>query len=358
MPHIHFSQIFQSQFILTFSLLLSLPFLFILAPRILPPRRQLPISLPDELDDLALFNRAVASATNVRSSSFFRLGSTNPKFKIAFMFLTNSDLHFAPLWERFFNNTGKDLYNIYIHADPLSNVKDPGGVFKDRFIPSKRTERSSATLISAARRLLARAILDDSLNFYFALISQHCIPLHSFEYVYRSLFHTHSFSWGPVKYRSFIEILSNESTLHDRYNARGKNVMMPEVPFSEFRVGSQFFLLTKKHALLVLRDRKLWRKFKLPCINIYSCYPEEHYFPTLLSMEDLKGCTEFTLMRVNWTDSVNGHPHTYKPPEVSPQLIYELRKSNFTYDYMFARKFSPDCLSLFMDMADSVVFED
>ncbi|GMG98399.1 hypothetical protein Nepgr_000239 [Nepenthes gracilis] len=364
MPHSHLhslgSQMFQSRFVLIFSLLLSLPLLFLLAPRILTPR-QGPIPLPDELDDLALFNRAVAinlrSPSNLKST-FFRLGSTNPKLKIAFMFLINTDLYFAPLWERFFNNGSKDLYNIYIHADPSLNVNDPGGVFKDRFIPSKHTERSSPTLISAARRLLATAILDDSLNFYFALISQSCIPIHSFAYVYQLLFNTRNSSWGAIKYRSFIEILSNESILYDRYNARGKNVMMPEVPFSEFRVGSQFFVLTKKHALLVLKDRKLWRKFRLPCIRVQSCYPEEHYFPTLLSMEDLKGCTGFTLTRVNWTDSVNGHPHTYRPPEVSPQLIYKLRQSNFSNDHLFARKFSPDCLSLLMDMADGVIFKD
>ncbi|GAB2274536.1 hypothetical protein Dimus_009303 [Dionaea muscipula] len=357
----HFSQMFQSHFILTFSLLLSLPLVFLLAPRLLPPPR-LPISLPDELDDLALFNRAIAASSNPHHprSAFFRLGSTNPRFKIAFMFLTNTDLYFSSLWERFFNNTSKDLYNIYIHADPDSNVNDPGGLFKGKFIPSKHTERASATLISAARRLMATAILDDSMNFYFALISQHCIPLHSFMYMYNSLFQSsRNFIWGgKVKYRSFIEILSNESTLHDRYYARGNNVMLPEVPYDEFRVGSQFFILTKKHALLVLRDRRLWRKFRLPCVRVESCYPEEHYFPTLLSMEDLKGCTQFTLTRVNWTDSVDGHPHTYRPPEVSPELIYELRQSNFTYDYLFARKFTPDCLNLLMDMADSVIFKD
>ncbi|GAB2214831.1 hypothetical protein Droror1_Dr00019195 [Drosera rotundifolia] len=361
--HLHcVSNMFHSHFIVTFSLLLSLPIIFLLAPRLLPPRR-IPISLPDELDDLALFNRAIVAASNPynkpRSSSIFRLGATNPRLKIAFMFLTNSDLWFSPIWERFFNGSNKDLYNVYVHADPDCNVRDPGGIFEGKFIASKHTERASPTLISAARRLLATAILDDSMNFYFTLVSQHCVPIHSFRYMYDSVFQKGRFIWGgKVKYRSFIEILSNESTLHDRYYARGDNVMLPEVPYEEFRVGSQFFVLNKKHALMVLRDRKLWRKFRLPCINVESCYPEEHYFPTLLSMQDLKGCTQFTLTRVNWTASVDGHPHTYSPPEVTPELIYELRQSNFTYDYMFARKFSPDCLNVLMDMADSVIFKD
>lgn len=157
---------------------------------------------------------------------------------------------------------------------------------------------------------------------------------------------------------SYIEILDNESTLWDRYNARGKKVMLPEVHFDEFRVGSQFFVLTRKHALMVIKDRKLWRKFKLPCLNVECCYPEEHYFPTMLSMQDPNGCSGYTLTRVNWTDSVNGHPHTYHPPEVSPELIYRLRESNSSYSYMFARKFSPDCLDPLMEIADSVIFKD
>ncbi|KAL2240031.1 uncharacterized protein LOC105171003 [Sesamum indicum] len=354
----------SSALIPTLTLLLSLPVLFFfLAPRFLPPR-QISISLPDELDDLSLFHKAIAmdSANFSRRpthlpSAKSHLSSSLRRPKIAFLFLTNSPLHFAPLWERFFSNVTLKHYNIYIHADPFVRVTPLDGVFKDKIIPSKRTQRSSPTLISAARRLLATAMLDDPANAYFALISQHCIPLHSFNYFYNFLFDLGRLS-RDLEFPSYIEILDNEPTLWDRYNARGENVMTPEVQFDEFRVGSQFFVLTRKHALTVIKDRKLWRKFKLPCLNVDSCYPEEHYFPTLLSMQDPKGCSHYTLTRVNWTDSVNGHPHTYHPPEVFPELIYRLRKSNSSYSYMFARKFSPDCLKPLMEMADSVIFKD
>ncbi|KAF9595928.1 hypothetical protein IFM89_006209 [Coptis chinensis] len=362
---------FSTPFVLSFALLLSLPLLFLLAPRILPPR-PLPISLPDELDDLSLFHKATISSLPSKSStsSISHLGKTNPSPKIAFLFLTNSDLVFLPLWEKFFtgHENNHNLYNIYIHADPsVKMIKPQSGVFKDRFITAKKTRRASPTLISAARRLLATALLDDPQNSFFALVSQHCIPLHSFHYVYTSLFSTKPiktestslFSFNSVKkLPSFIEILAEEPNLHDRYTARGEAVMLPEVTFDQFRVGSQFFVLTRRHALLVIKDRKLWRKFRLPCINTESCYPEEHYFPTLLSMEDPKGCTKFTLTRVNWTDSVDGHPHTYKPFEVSAELIYRLRESNSTYSYLFARKFSPDCLDPLMDISDSVILRD
>ncbi|KAL3828624.1 hypothetical protein ACJIZ3_017426 [Penstemon smallii] len=356
----------SSAVIPTLILLLSLPLLFFfLGPKILSPR-QITISLPEELDDLSLFHKAIAMDTSNFSthrrhrlpSAKSHLTTTLRRPKIAFLFLTNSQLHFSPLWELFFSNVSLKQYNIYIHADPLVKIPPFQGIFKNKLIPSKRTQRSSPTLISAARRLLATAMLDDPSNAYFALISQHCIPIHSFNYFYNFLFDLGRLSATDFEFSSYIEILDSEPTLPDRYNARGKNVMLPEVSFDEFRVGSQFFVLTRKHALMVIKDRKLWRKFKLPCLNLDSCYPEEHYFPTLLSMQDPSKCSHYTLTSVNWTDSVNGHPHTYHPAELSPQLIHRLRESNSSYSHMFARKFSPDCLNPLMDMADSVIFKD
>ncbi|CAA0829246.1 Core-2/I-branching beta-1-6-N-acetylglucosaminyltransferase family protein [Striga hermonthica] len=274
---------FNAPFALSLALLLSFPLLFLFAPHILPPKHAR-ISLPDELDDIALFRRATLASL------------------------------------------------------------DGGG----------KTQRASPTLISAARRLLATALLDDPSNSYFALVSQYCIPLHSFTYMYGTLFPKSSSTLFP----SFIEISSDQPVLWDRYIARGENVMLPEVPFDRFRAGSQFFVLARQHALVVVRDRRLWRKFRLPCLNQDSCYPEEHYFPTLLSMEDPDGCTHYTLTRVNWTGSVGGHPHMYRPEELSPSLIYELRLSNSSYSFMFARKFSPDCLQPLLDIAGKVIFQD
>ncbi|KAI3777082.1 hypothetical protein L1987_46876 [Smallanthus sonchifolius] len=349
----------------TILLVLCLPALFYLAPHILPPPPPPPISFPDELQDLSLFRRATAVETQTNKPKS-RLGSTNSKPKIAFLFLTNTDLHFSPLWERFFtgNKSNRDLYTLYVHADPTVNpkIKIPGGVFsEDRFIPAKKTRRGTATLIAAARRLLATALLDDPANQFFTLVSQYCIPLHSFNYFYDAVFEIKSHQiaeLSQLKYKSFIEIISDDPYIWDRYNARGGNVMVPEVPFDKFRMGSQFFTLTRKHSVLVVSDRRLWKKFRLDCLKPNSCYPEEHYFQTLLSMEDPKGCSGYTLTRVNWTDSVDGHPHTYYPVEVSTELIYVLRRSNFTNSYMFARKFSPDCLEPLMNMASDVIFRD
>ncbi|PUZ66269.1 hypothetical protein GQ55_3G294300 [Panicum hallii var. hallii] len=71
-----------------------------------------------------------------------------------------------------------------------------------------------------------------------------------------------------------------------RYAARGEGAMLPEVPYDWFRIGSQFFTLACRHAVFIVRERRLWRKFRVPCLPEMaqdSCYPEENYFPTLLA---------------------------------------------------------------------------
>ena len=341
----------SSPILYSFSLLLSFSLIYLFSPQILVPLQN---ALSYELDDPPLFKKALKSCKTIPP-----LATNNPTPKIAFLFLTNSDLSFAPLWERFFEGYN-NLYNIYVHADPFSKVSNPDGIFKNRFIPGKKTERGSPSLISAEKRLIARAILDDPFNHYFALVSQHCVPLHSFQYMYNTLF-GHSILeafTAQSHHQSFIEILSQDPNLPDRYNARGENTMQPEIPYEKFSLGSQFFVLAKRHAFLVLKDRKLWRKFKLPCLNIESCYPEEHYFPTLLSMKDPRGCSQYTLTNVDWTDSFDGHPHLYQAEEVSPNLVHRLRLSNSSYSYLFARKFAPGCLKPLMEIADDVIFKD
>ncbi|KAJ7557168.1 hypothetical protein O6H91_05G114400 [Diphasiastrum complanatum] len=273
-----------------------------------------------------------------------------PKPKIAFLFLIRSSLPFAPLWIRFFHGH-ENLYNIYVHADPsggLSLLDRSVGIFWGRLIPSQKTERANPSLISAQRRLLANALLDDPLNEYFAIISDHCIPLYSFSNIYKKLTSSRI---------SFLEVLDHSRTLSNRYIARGKNVMLPEVPFQDFKVGSQFFIITKKHALMYVKDQKYWNKFKLKCKDTNSCFPEEHYFSTVMYIEDRNGTTSFTRTYVNWASPTKGgHPKTYTRLETDQTLINNIRLQK-DGRFLFARKFDDDCLEKFLELAD-YMFQD
>ncbi|CAI9096645.1 OLC1v1032838C1 [Oldenlandia corymbosa var. corymbosa] len=334
-------------------------------------------------DSTAAQNETEVDYNDEEDNELFRLAgrvNSNPELspgkrkKVAFLFLTTSPLPFAPLWELFFNQTPRNLYNIYVHADPSGSGYSPPfrGVFGNRVIPSKPTRRHTPALIAAARRLLSRALLHDKSNYMFALLSPSCVPLHSFNFTYNFL---------TKSGRSFIEILKDEPGAYDRWAARGEEAMLPEVKFENFRIGSQFFVLKRKHARAVARDKKLWSKFKLPCLStsLGACYPEEHYFPTLLNMVDPGGCVPATLTSVDWNGSFAGHPRMYHGAEVGPELIWELRNREPRYGgssgggggptngsdlvrrrdpFLFARKFSPDSLGPLMSIADDVLFKD
>ncbi|KAL2237332.1 UNVERIFIED_CONTAM: Glycosyltransferase BC10 [Sesamum indicum] len=315
----------------------------------LPPLTQLPL---DEEDDVSLFRLAS------------RVDPTpKPVKKLAFMFLTTSPLPFAPLWELFFARAPKNLYNIYVHAHPSVNYTMFGGVFNGRVIPSKPTRRHTPTLIAAARRLLAHALLHDQSNSMFALLSPSCIPLHPFNYTYRTLIKSR---------RSFIEILKDEPGAYDRWAARGEEAMLPEVKYEDFRIGSQFWVLKRKHARIVVGERRVWSKMKLPCLRDYTCYPEEHYFATVLSMVDPRGCIPCTLTHVDWNGGHGGHPRMYVGSEVGGELIQRLRKSRPRYGdeisssgkrrhedpFMFARKFSAGSVHRLMSIANEVILKE
>ncbi|KAH7365861.1 hypothetical protein KP509_18G049800 [Ceratopteris richardii] len=272
------------------------------------------------------------------------------KPKVAFMFLTGGQMPFLPLWKRFFHGH-EDLFNIYIHLDPFRVgvfERNSSDMFWGRLIPPGLTERGAPSLAAAMRRLIANALLDDPLNQYFAVFSETCIPLVSFPTVYSRL---------TASDKSFIEILTGEPTLQGRYASRGgEAAMLPEVPFSAFRVGSQFFVLTRHHALTVVSDSKIWSKFSTPCSDIYSCYIEEHYFPTLIDMADGRCATRFTLTNVDWNVQPNiGHPRTYQEQEITRELIFSLRRNG---TFLFARKFAGTCLEPLLKLSAVLLEKD
>lgn len=177
--------------------------------------------------------------------------------------------------------------------------------------------------------------------------------------------------------KSFIEILKGEPKEYVRYTARGNaDIMLPEIPLEDFRIGSQFFILNRHHAKLVVNDEKLWRKFKLPCVFPKYCYPEEQYFSTLLNMEDSSSCIPATLTHVDWSKRLGSHPWTYRDTEIGMELIESLRQRELrygnggvenqteaarvdpNYSFLFARKFSRNCLKPLLDIAGDLILRN
>lgn len=76
----------------------------------------------------------------------------------------------------------------------------------------------------------------------------------------------------PARFVSYIEILSDRPGLWDRYAARSDpdSTMLPKIPFDQFQVGLQYFILTRAQALAAAGGRQLRRRFRLSCKKTQS----------------------------------------------------------------------------------------
>ncbi|KAL2237070.1 uncharacterized protein LOC105164695 [Sesamum indicum] len=288
-----------------------------------------PTNLMHKMSDEELFWRA-SFVPRVKKYPFQRVP------KIAFMFLTKGQLPLAPLWERFFKGH-EGQYSIYIHSLPSFEADFPSSsVFYKRQIPSQVSEWGKMSMVDAERRLLANALLDIS-NEWFVLLSESCIPLYNFSMVYNYI--------TGSKY-SFIGAFDDPGPYgRGRYNDN----MLPEVNITDWRKGSQWFEINKKLALYIVEDTKFYPKFSEFCKP--ACYVDEHYFPTMLTIQ---AATLLANRSITWVDWSRGgaHPATFGGSDITEEFfkkifdgrscLYNNKPSSICY--LFARKFSPSAL--------------
>ncbi|KAH6801505.1 Core-2/I-branching beta-1 [Perilla frutescens var. hirtella] len=244
-----------------------------------------PSTLMHEMNDSELFWRA-SFGPLIEKYPFKRTP------KIAFMFLTRGPLPLAPLWDKFFKGNEK-LYSIYIHSLPLYEPEfQPSSAFYGRQIPSQVAEWGGMSMCDAERRLLANALLDIS-NEWFVLVSEACIPLRNFTTIYTYISESRF---------SFIGAFDEDGPYgRGRYNGH----MAPEVNLSDWRKGSQWFEIGRKLATDMVQDTLYYSKFDQFC-RPHSCYADEHYFPTMLTLHSPHLLANRTLMWVDWS---RGGPH-------------------------------------------------
>ncbi|CAM0883870.1 unnamed protein product [Alopecurus aequalis] len=271
--------------------------------------------------------------------------------KVAFMFLAGRGaLPLAPLWERFFRGH-EGLFSVYVHAPPgLAMNFTTDSPFYGRQIPSQETSWGSISLMDAEKRLLANALLDFS-NERFVLLSESCIPVQSFPTVRDYLIS----SW-----HSFVEVYYLQSKqCRGRYNRR----MAPAIRLPQWRKGSQWFELSRDVATSVLADTTYYPLFKKHCRP--SCYPDEHYLPTIVNMLHGARNANRTVTYVDWTKG-GPHPAKYGAPDITMKLIQRIRRTRrdrpcfynsqpTSMCFLFARKFMPDTLQPLLNISSAVM---
>ncbi|XP_008230559.1 PREDICTED: uncharacterized protein LOC103329816 isoform X1 [Prunus mume] len=272
--------------------------------------------------------------------------------KIAFLFIARNRLPLDLLWDVFFQG-GESRFSIYVHSRPgfLFNKATTRSLFflNRQVNDSIQVDWGEASMIEAERILLKHA-LEDPLNQRFAFLSDSCIPLYSFSYIYDYIMSTRT---------SFVDSFAD--TKEGRYNPR----MNPVIPVHNWRKGSQWVVLTRKHAEVVVKDNtvfpmfqqhcktkslpEFWRDRPIPADTSkeHNCIPDEHYVQTLLAQEGLEGeITRRSLTHSSWDLSSSKdrerrgwHPVTYKYSDATHVLIKSIKEiDNVYYETEYRRE--------------------
>jgi hypothetical protein len=102
--------------------------------------------------------------------------------KIAFCFLIYNEIIYENLWYDFLKNSDKNKYNIYIHYKENKKLKhfEKYKLQLEEIIPTKYADIS---IVYAQNQLYKKAFTDEN-NYKFIILSQNCIPIKSFDYIY------------------------------------------------------------------------------------------------------------------------------------------------------------------------------
>lgn len=211
----------------------------------------------------------------------------------------------------------------------------------------QEVEWGKINMVEAEKRLLANALVDIS-NQRFVLLSEACIPLFNFSTIYTHLMNST---------KNFVETYDLPGPVgRGRYHPR----MSPTIKLAQWRKGSQWFEMDRDLALEVVSDQTYFSVFKKHCKG--SCYADEHFLPTFVSMKFEKRNTGRTLTWVDWSKG-GPHPTRFYRSDISVEFLKKLRsESSCEYNgektsicHLFARKFTPHALSRLLIFAPKVM---
>ncbi|AES65285.2 putative glycosyl transferase, family 14 [Medicago truncatula] len=313
---------------------------------------------------------SVLAVSHIPVSVYIERGITldmpqNPK--IAFMFLTPGSLPFEKLWDNFFQgHEGK--FSVYVHASKAKPVH-VSRYFVNRDIRSDQLVWGKMSIVEAERRLLANALQDPN-NQHFVLLSDSCVPLYNFNYIFDYLMYTD---------KSFVDSFRDPGPVG---NGRYSEHMLPEVEIKDFRTGAQWFSLKRQHAVKVMADHLYYSKFQAQCescVDGKNCILDEHYLPTFFTIVDPNGIAKWSVTYVDRSEQKR-HPKSYRTQDITYELLKNIKSIDesvhVTSDekkevqrwtcfwngfrkpcYLFARKFSPETeeslLKLFSNYSSS-----
>lgn len=277
---------------------------------------------------------------------FIYMNHINSNKKIALCFLIYDKINHEQIWYDYLKNIDPNKYNIYIHYKTNKPLK-----YFEKYKLKNCIETHYARLsIVLAQNLLLKEALKDPLNQHFIFLSQSCIPVKSFSYVYNYL---------DVNI-SYFNLMVAREIPHGSINFTNEN---------NITKAAMPCILNRKHSEIIVNNNdniKIWFN-KIDKINgnliedpnmSISFAIDEIVYLTLIYHYNLQNEVKTTYnLGINsviinqW--SANSNSKKYKKSkyrESEPfEYLYicpEELESFIHSDSLFARKFTPECKGL------------
>lgn len=246
--------------------------------------------------------------------------------KLAFCFLIRDSIHHEEIWNLFFKNVETQIYNIYIHYKTNTPL-----TFFENYKLSNCIETSwgNISLVKAQNLLLEEGVKDEE-NTHFIFLSESCIPLKPFSYIYNHLDNAFSYFNIAPQRACFPRCISVT-----KYVAK-----------ETIQKAAQWCILNRKHALLMILEKEYLCWFEHVFAADEHCYITNIYSHALqneliTTPNIADGATTF----INWPDMKYKYPSSgglKNYDHVSEEELSHLTKSNS----FFGRKFTKECCLL------------
>ena len=218
----------------------------------------------------------------------------NKKDKIAFLFLTVGDINQPKFWADFLKE-GSDRSNIYVHSKFKNKL---GTAFlRDNQIEEHFDSFWGGPGLVLATIALIKEALKDPTNKYFVLVSDGCLPLFKFDYIYDKLINLEksmiNFTKSPIKgYEQYINLLLSKND-----------------KITRLKKCSQWMGLNRKHAEIVGNIE--YEDFDKAMIDVPI--PDEWFFRSLLEAEDPNFIeNNIALTRITYREFSQNRPKIFK----------------------------------------------
>jgi hypothetical protein len=253
--------------------------------------------------------------------------------KIAFCFLIYDSINHEKLWYEFFRNINKDKYNIYIHY----KENKPLEYFEEYKINEEdiiETEWCKNSLVKAQIKLYEYAMRDKE-NYKMIMVSNSCIPLKNFDYIYNFLTKDNYGYYNEMPFGFFIRKYLEYSFYNN---------------FSNINKASQWSIINRQIAYTFINSKNI---NKLKRTNLIC--PDEIFFISEIKTNNLENQIKINTNEydsstyVNWSlfkNYENTEITLYKKPhefiKIDERQLNVLINSNC----LFGRKFLKNCIGI------------